>query len=193
MAKFEIHASAVAIGEAGVLIRGASGSGKSRLALALIAAARGGGAFARLVGDDRIRLESCNERLIARGHPLILGQIEQRGAGILQAPFVTAAVIRLVVDIVPADQALRYPQPATECAGFRSQDWDFSGLGDVELAGVRAPLLIAPDTAAAADLACAMLQHFRLAKFCDAAGAAAFGAWPAAAPSLTVGKRKLAK
>ncbi len=37
MAELEIHASAVVIAEAGVIIRGASGSGKSRLALALIA------------------------------------------------------------------------------------------------------------------------------------------------------------
>jgi serine kinase of HPr protein (carbohydrate metabolism regulator) len=175
MTEFEIHASAVVIGEAGVLIRGASGSGKSRLALALIAAARGGGAFARLIGDDRIRLESCNERLIGRGHPRILGQIEQRGAGILQAPFIAAAVVRLVVDIVPAEKAPRYPEPAPEHAGFRSQDWDFSGLGDVQLADVRAPLLVAPDTAAATDLARAVLQHFRLAKFSDAAGAASLG------------------
>ena len=176
MAEFEIHASAAVIGEAGVLIRGASGSGKSRLALALIAGARGGGAFARLIGDDRIRLESCNERLIARGHPLILGQIEQRGAGILRAPFIAAAVVRLVIDIVPADKALRYPGPTAERPALRSQDCDFAGLGDVELAGVRLPLLVAPDTAAAADLAGAVLQHFRLAKFRDAAGAAVFGA-----------------
>jgi serine kinase of HPr protein (carbohydrate metabolism regulator) len=176
MAEFEIHASAVVIGEAGVLIRGASGSGKSRLALALIAGARGGGAFARLIGDDRVRLESSNERLIARGHPLILGQIEQRGAGILRTAFIAAAVVRLVVDIVPADKAARYPLPADERTGLRSEDWDFSGLGDVELAGIRAPLFVAPDTAAAADLAGAVLQHFRLAKFCDATGAAGFGA-----------------
>ena len=109
MADSEIHASAVAIGEAGVLIRGASGSGKSRLALALIAGARAAGVFARLIGDDRIRLERGNGRLIARGHPLILGQIEQRGAGILRTPFIAAAVVRLVVDIVPADKAARHP------------------------------------------------------------------------------------
>jgi serine kinase of HPr protein (carbohydrate metabolism regulator) len=176
MAEFEIHASAVVIGEAGVLIRGASGSGKSRLALALIAGARSGGAFARLIGDDRIRLESCNARLIARGHPLILGQIEQRGAGVLHAAFIAAGVVRLVVDLVPSVKAPRYPLPAAERGGLQSEDWDFSGLGDVELGGVRSPLLITPDTAAAADLAGAILQHFRLAKFGHAAGAAGLSA-----------------
>jgi serine kinase of HPr protein (carbohydrate metabolism regulator) len=170
MAELEIHASAVVIAEAGVIIRGASGSGKSRLALALIESARCGGVFARLVGDDRIRLESANERLIARGHPLILGQIEQRGAGILRRPSLSGAVVRLVVDIVAAAEAARYPAPADERAGWRCADWDFSGLGDVELAGLRLPLLVVPDTAAAADLADAVLRHFRPGESGEAAG-----------------------
>ena len=168
MAELDIHASAVAIGEAGILIRGASGSGKSRLALALIAGALGAGAFACLIGDDRIMLQSCNGRLIARGHPRITGLIEQRGAGILRTPFIAAAVVRLVVDLVRAEKAARYPAAALDGAGRRSPDWDFSGLADVELAGVRLPLLVAPHDAAAADLAVAALQHFRLAK-CGAA------------------------
>jgi HPr kinase/phosphorylase len=163
MAELEIHASAVVIGEAGVVIRGVSGSGKSRLALTLIESAHGAGLFARLIGDDRIRLQRANQRLIARGHPLILGQIEQRGAGILRRPFIAAAVVRLVVDIVPAAVATRYPAPADERAGWKGADWDFSGLGDVGLAGVRLPSLVAPDTAAAADLAGAVLRHFRRA------------------------------
>jgi serine kinase of HPr protein (carbohydrate metabolism regulator) len=163
MTDFEIHASAVVVGEAGLLIRGASGSGKSRLALALIAGARGADAFARLVGDDRIRLASSNGRLIARGHPLILGQIEQRSVGILRVPFIKGAVVRLVVDLV-ADKAPRLPEPADEWVGWRSEDWDFSGLGCVDVAGVRLPLVIAPDASAAADLALSLLQLFRLTK-----------------------------
>lgn len=175
MAEFEVHASAVVIGEAGILIRGASGSGKSRLALALIGSARAAGAFARLVGDDRIRLENCNGRLIARGHPLILGRIEQRGAGILREPFIPAAVVRLIVDLIDEDNAPRYPEAADESAGWRSADWDFTGLSCADLCGMRLPLLLAPDTSAGADLALAVLQHFRLRK----SGDVAF--WPDAA------------
>jgi len=91
------HASAVVIGGAGILILGPSGAGKSQLALALIVAAQSAGLFARLIGDDRISLARRGGRVIARGHPLILGKIEKRGVGILDIPFLSAAVIRFVV------------------------------------------------------------------------------------------------
>ena len=97
--KFYLHATAVVIGEAGILIMGPSGAGKSRLALALIAAAEAAGTFARLVGDDRIGIERRGDRLIARGHPAILGKIERRGHGIGEIPFLAAAVVRLVVSL----------------------------------------------------------------------------------------------
>ena len=49
-----IHATAVVYGESGVLILGPSGSGKSALALALLARARDSGLFGALIGDDRV-------------------------------------------------------------------------------------------------------------------------------------------
>ncbi|WP_084572781.1 HPr kinase/phosphorylase [Methylocapsa aurea] len=141
-----VHASAVAIKEVGVLIRGASGAGKSSLALALIAAATNAGFFARLIGDDRIGLEHRGGRLIARGHPAILGKIERRGLGIFELPFLAAAVIRLVADLEPADAAPpRYPEPE------RSR---------VALAGVSLPLVRLPHGAAASDSALSVLQLF---------------------------------
>jgi serine kinase of HPr protein (carbohydrate metabolism regulator) len=94
-----IHATAVAIGEAGILIRGPSGAGKSRLALELIAEARRRGLFGRLVGDDRVTIAPHGGRLVAIGHPAIAGQIESRGEGILEFSYERAVVIRLVVDL----------------------------------------------------------------------------------------------
>jgi hypothetical protein len=94
-----IHATALAIGEAGILIRGPSGSGKSRLALELIAEASRRGLFARLVGDDRVALAARGGRLVARGHPTIAGQIESRGEGILELGHEQAIVIRLLLDL----------------------------------------------------------------------------------------------
>jgi serine kinase of HPr protein (carbohydrate metabolism regulator) len=94
-----IHATAVALGEVGILIRGPSGSGKSRLALELIAQASRRSLFARLVGDDRVAIAACGGRLVARGHPAIAGQIESRGEGILALRHEPSTVIRLVIDL----------------------------------------------------------------------------------------------
>ncbi len=95
-----IHASVVVIGEAGVLIRGDSGAGKSSLARRLIETAQARGLFARLVGDDRIVLAAAGGRLVARPHPAIPGQIEARGRGILTMAHEPAAPIRCVIDLV---------------------------------------------------------------------------------------------
>ena len=109
-----IHATALAIGEAGILIRGPSGAGKSRLALELIAEASRRGLFAQLVGDDRVALDSRAGRLVARGHPAIAGQIESRGEGILHVAYERATVIRLVLDMGgEAGTPARLPQPDT--------------------------------------------------------------------------------
>jgi HPr kinase/phosphorylase len=94
-----IHASAVLLGECGVLIRGASGAGKSLLALALIERARLMGNFGALVADDRTWLEAVSGRLVARAAPALAGVCELRGVGLVEVPYVESAVIWLVVDI----------------------------------------------------------------------------------------------
>lgn len=104
-AQSAVHATAVAIGEAGVLIRGRSGSGKSELALAVIAEAERKGLFARLISDDRVRLSAASGRLLAHAHPAIAGRIEQRGEGILAMAHEACVVVRAVVDLV--DRARR--------------------------------------------------------------------------------------
>jgi HPr kinase/phosphorylase len=94
-----IHASAVVVDESGVLIRGASGAGKSLLALALIERARLMGNLGALIADDRVWLEADSGRVVARGAPALAGVCEFRGLGLVEVPFQEAAVIRLVVDI----------------------------------------------------------------------------------------------
>lgn len=104
-----IHASTVAIGEVGVLIRGESGAGKSTLALALIAAAQQNGRFARLVADDRTQIQPSGGRLLARPVPPLEGIVERRGLGLTPEPHLAAAVLRLIVDIATAEP-VRMPE-----------------------------------------------------------------------------------
>lgn len=68
-----VHASAVLVGERGVLIRGVSGAGKSLMALALVGRVRREGGFAALIADDRVWLDVASDRLIARGAPISPG------------------------------------------------------------------------------------------------------------------------
>ncbi len=86
-----IHASCVAIDGRGVLLTGASGSGKSDLALRLID--RG----ARLVGDDGLVIEARGRHLYARPGPNIEGQMEIRGLGILAFASMAEAPLALVI------------------------------------------------------------------------------------------------
>jgi HPr kinase/phosphorylase len=106
-----VHATAVAIGEAGVLIRGVSGAGKSKLALAILAEAERSRLFARLISDDRVLLSRSGGRLLAHAHPAIAGRIEGRGEGILTLAHEASAVVRAVVDLVDpeAGQPTRLP------------------------------------------------------------------------------------
>ena len=86
-----LHASAVALDGRGLLILGASGSGKSALALEMIS--RG----ATLIADDGVEV-----RLSADGHPLlsapdaIAGRIEARGVGLLRLLDVSAPATAVV-------------------------------------------------------------------------------------------------
>jgi HPr kinase/phosphorylase len=94
-----IHATAVVYNGLGVLVRGPSGSGKSALALALIAHARDIGAFGALVGDDRVWARAAGGRLVASGSPMLAGLIERRGVGLMSAPHEPATVIELIVEL----------------------------------------------------------------------------------------------
>ena len=104
-----MHASAVLVGDRAVLIRGPSGSGKSRLAFDLILAGRSGQLPpAILVGDDRVHLDTSGGNLIVRPARELAGLIEIRGLGIRRIEHVGEAVVGLVVDLA-ADDAERLP------------------------------------------------------------------------------------
>jgi HPr kinase/phosphorylase len=99
-----VHASAVKVGERAVLIRGPSGSGKSRLAFDLILSGRSGQLPpAVLVGDDRVRFDTAGGQLFVRAVTELAGLIEIRGLGIRRCDFVEHASVGLVVDLAAAD------------------------------------------------------------------------------------------
>ena len=75
------------------MIRGASGSGKSGLALQLMALGAG------LVSDDRTRLWRDGMQVMADAPDTIRGKIEARQVGILTAPPVGPAPVWLIVDM----------------------------------------------------------------------------------------------
>ncbi|MFT3939755.1 HPr kinase/phosphorylase [Rhodopseudomonas sp.] len=117
-----VHASAVKVGDLAVVIRGPSGSGKSRLAWALILAGRAGQIPpVELIGDDRVFMEPEQGRVTVRQVPELAGMIEIRGLGLRRMASAACAVAGLVVDLDAAD-ASRMPEAAalrTEIGGVQ--------------------------------------------------------------------------
>ena len=112
-----VHASCVALAGRAALIRGAAGSGKSGLALRLVALGAG------LVADDRTRLWRAGARVMADAPDTIRGRIEARGMGLLGLPAAGPQPLALVIDL---------DRPETE---------RLPPLREVRLAGVALPLV----------------------------------------------------
>ncbi len=109
-----VHATAVMIEEKGVLLRGPPRSGKSDLALRLI----NDGAI--LIADDRTALTLRDGAVIAQCPASIAGQLEVRGIGIVDLPYIEEAALSMIVDLVSSDQVDRLPaQHMEELLGCR--------------------------------------------------------------------------
>ncbi len=103
-----LHATAVAIDGRAVLLRGASGSGKSDLGLRLIDAG------ARLVADDQSELCRRSAAIIVRAPAAIAGLLEVRGIGIVRLDALAEAPVALIVDLVERDALERLPERQSE-------------------------------------------------------------------------------
>lgn len=105
------HASCVVVGGRGVLLRGASGSGKSDLALRLVFAGAG------LVADDYTDLEVRDGGLYATSPQTLSGLLEVRGLGIVPMGRVVECVkearVGLVIDLVPSGEVERMPEESS--------------------------------------------------------------------------------
>jgi serine kinase of HPr protein (carbohydrate metabolism regulator) len=113
-----VHATSVALADAakpfggrpdiGVLIMGGSGSGKSDVALRLIAAG------ARLISDDQTALFAFEGDLYAEAPPTIAGQMEVRGVGIVPVePAPPTALVLTVKLSAPEADVPRMPDHAS--------------------------------------------------------------------------------
>lgn len=133
-----VHASTVEIGGHAVMIRGASGAGKSDLALRLIDCG------ANLVADDQTALVAENGRLFASAPAAIAGLMEVRGIGILRLAHRDRVPVALVVDLEADVEIERLPEP--EAAVFlgmsvpmvRISGFEASAAAKVRLAMVSA-------------------------------------------------------
>jgi len=103
-----IHATCVAIKGRSVLLRGASGSGKSDLALRLIDDG------AKLVADDYTEVRNEDGELFASAPETIEGLLEVRGVGILTVDHVAHAPVAAIFDLVSLSEIERLPERQAE-------------------------------------------------------------------------------
>lgn len=94
-----------------MLIEGASGAGKSDLALRLID--RG----ARLISDDYTILTQVDGALIASPPDTIAGKMEVRGVGILALPYIEGVEVALLVRLAENPERLPPDNEVRRIAG----------------------------------------------------------------------------
>lgn len=105
--KETVHGTALIADGTGILILGASGSGKSELALDLIDQCHMRGKPATLIGDDRLFIEKSLKGIFASVPETIAGLIEVRGSGVHRIDFQPRGRIDLAIRLVEVDNALR--------------------------------------------------------------------------------------
>ena len=108
-----LHACAVALGGRGVLIRGAAGSGKSTLVLALLRRGPAARVEAELVADDRVIAEQSEGAIKLSAPGELAGLLEIAGVGIVREQFRPSVPLWLVVDLVAPEAMIRHPLPQT--------------------------------------------------------------------------------
>ena len=108
-----MHASCVDVNGSGVLIVGRSGSGKSSLAINLLAFG------SKLVADDQCELIIKNNGLSISKPDSLPKSIEIRGVGLVSVPMVNETSLEWVVNMDEVEKE-RMPTPRfTEIGGFR--------------------------------------------------------------------------
>ncbi len=110
-----VHGTCVALGRHAALLRGASGSGKSDLALRFLALPAQGTDRPALVADDQVFVAHGETgALLASSPETISGRIEIRGIGIVEIASTTDAELVLVCDLVSLNDVPRMPPEPLE-------------------------------------------------------------------------------
>lgn len=99
-----LHASCVSVAGRGILLMGKSGTGKSNIALSMIALG------ADFVADDQVILHRESDSLIATCPATIRGKIEARGVGLLSIAPIESTRVVLAVDL-DQQECDRLPSP----------------------------------------------------------------------------------
>ncbi|MFV0245797.1 MAG: HPr kinase/phosphorylase [Qingshengfaniella sp.] len=107
-AEIVLHASSVVVADCGIAILGPSGSGKSALALELMALGAG------LIADDRTLVRRQGDVLLLEAPKTLPPRIEARGIGLLPVLPAGSARLRLVVDL-SRNSYERLPHPRSRC------------------------------------------------------------------------------
>jgi len=130
-----LHGSAVTLNDRGLLITGASGSGKSQLAAEMLALGAG------LVADDWVVIERGRAvGLVLSAPGPIQGLLELRGIGLVRLPFVDQAPLVCILDLDRATME-RLPAP-----------------GERRLLGISCPVIAGRDRPALAASMMAVLR-----------------------------------
>ena len=108
-----VHATAIAAGGRAALIFGASGAGKSDLALRCLSLPTSGliSAPVLLVSDDQVLLERRGDGIWAAAPATLRGKLEVRGIGILDVEAAPASEVVLAVELTALAEVTRLPDP----------------------------------------------------------------------------------
>ena len=108
-----MHATCVDINGSGVLIVGRSGSGKSSLAINLIALG------STLVADDQCEIVKKNNKLCVFKPTSLPSSIEIRGVGLVSVPMVVETSLDWVVNMDEAEKERMPHLRFTEIGGYK--------------------------------------------------------------------------
>lgn len=121
------HGCAIVLGDRGLMVLGASGSGKSRLCHLLVERWTEQNLYARWVADDRILIEEIGDnvsgdKVIVRSPDSIVGLAERRFHGIGPVSYQPRAVVDLVVQLEPTENLQRLPDSNLNWTSLRGTE-----------------------------------------------------------------------